>query len=102
MTTYRVTATANDEPTIDDIEAESPDQAWAEACKKHRLVRLYNGKVEELPTRAELLAKLTALETAGRDVITSIVEDNKTYSIKITPSTYKQLKVLAALLGETK
>ncbi len=69
MPTYRVTAnlTGNtDDKFKADIEADNEDQAWAIAYKSQLPRGIYNGKVEELPTRAELLARIQELETAAK------------------------------------
>lgn len=98
MTTYRVTADLSgntDDKFKADIEADNEDQAWTIAYKSQLPRGIYNGKVEELPTRAELLASIQELKTATIN-----------YMMLVKHGSLKKLieaeKSLADLLGETK
>lgn len=73
MNKYRVTAdlTGNtNSKFIADIDADNEDDAWAIAYKSQLPRGIYNGKVEELPTRAELsaeIARLREVEKAAKE-----------------------------------
>lgn len=70
---YRVTAMLNEKQIIDEVEAVSEEHAWVVASNKHLPERpLYNGKVEELPTRAEQAERIKELEAALDDAITFV------------------------------
>ena len=61
MQRYRVTAMADGKKVTKELEALTADSAW-DTVNKDYGGGLYNGDVEELPTRAELQARVAELE----------------------------------------
>jgi hypothetical protein len=71
MTRYRITAETMDDKVIGEVEAKNEDHAWEVFCGTQKPWSVFNGVIEQLPTRDELQARITALEEAGRKVVNS-------------------------------
>ena len=114
MNKYRVTAKLagnTDDIFLAEVEADNEDEAWAIAYKSQLPRGIYNGKVEELPTREEQAAKLAryqAIATAAREVIDGqplgdTAPDDFIANFRIRLGAIRQLAAaLAALEQETK